>query len=107
MVGYHQFDVPIKIAALYDGLKRFGRYLRTPKGQKFESNHLVFLEIIESFSVPLYAHLSSEPQFLLVLSCFSTVGQPIDLEKLTLTEGKKSVGRRFTFNITRQRYRCS
>lgn len=54
---------------------------------------------MDSFSEPLYQHLASEPRSLLALSRFSTPEKPIDLVKLALEAGKKSVTVDFDFNV--------
>jgi hypothetical protein len=57
------------------------------------------LEIMDSFSTPMHAHLTSEPQSLLALSRFSTPEKPIDLAAIALAQGKKSVTFDFTLNV--------
>ena len=63
----------------------------------FNPNDL--LEIMDSFPEPLHAHLTDQLHSLLSPSRFSTPERPLDLEKLALAAGKKSVGMHFAFNI--------
>jgi hypothetical protein len=64
---------------------------------EFRSQEL--LDILDSFSEPLYSHLSSEIESLLALSRFSTPEKPFDLVKMALEAGKKSVTMDFAFNV--------
>lgn len=57
------------------------------------------LEIMASFSKPLYSHLKSEPQALLALSRFSTPERQFDLTKIAVETGKKSVTLDFALNV--------
>ena len=85
-------------AAFHGGLESFETYLLniTDYESGFQPTRL--LEIMDSFSEPLYTHLASEPQSLLALSRFSTPEQPFDLVKMALEAGKKSVSMDFAFN---------
>lgn len=53
---------------------------------------------MDSFSQPLYTHLVSEPRSLLALSRFSTREKPIDIAKMALEAGKKSITLGFVLN---------
>ena len=54
---------------------------------------------MDSFSEPLYDHLKAEPQSILALARFNTPQRPIDILKMALEAGKKSVTLSFVFNI--------
>jgi hypothetical protein len=78
------------IAAFHSGLEHFKSYLTSLNSQSgFEPTHL--LEIMDSFSEPLYTHLAAEPQALLALSRFSTPERQFDLAQIARETGKKSV----------------
>jgi hypothetical protein len=55
---------------------------------------------MDSFSVPLYSHLVSEPKALVALSRFSTPNEnPFDITLIALEQGKKQVSLGFTLNV--------
>jgi hypothetical protein len=69
------------------------------KNPETEFQPVRFLEIMDSFSEPLYSHLKSEPQALLALSRFSTPENQFDLTKIAVETGKKSVTLDFALNV--------
>ena len=79
-------------------MKRFKEYLLQLKHGKSEFSGQRLLEIMDSFSEPLYAHLESEPQSLLDVEKYSTPGNPIDLAAMALDAGKKSTTPGFVFS---------
>jgi hypothetical protein len=86
------------IAAFHGGMEAFKEYLVNPQNAaKFSAREL--MAIMDSFSKPLYTHLKSEIRSLLALSRFSTPERPIDLAKMALEAGKKSVTKDFVLNV--------
>jgi len=63
-----------------------------------EFSHHMLLQIMDTFSGPLYSHLKSEPQSLVALKKYSTPEKPIDLAAIALEAGKKSITAGFVFN---------
>lgn len=89
--------IKLCLAAFHDGLESFKNYLSgLIDCKEFQAAKL--LEIMDSFREPLYAHLISEPKSLLALSRFSSPEKPIDLLKLAIDTGKKSVTLDFVMN---------
>lgn len=86
-------------AAFHSGLETFKTYLSNVTNHELVFQPAKLLEIMDSFSEPLYTHLASEPQSLLALSRFSTPEKPLDLVKMALEAGKKSVTTDFVLNI--------
>jgi hypothetical protein len=78
-------------------METFKKYLVDP-GRQSDFSPGQLLAIMDSFSKPLYSHLKSEIRSLLALSRFSTPEKPIDLVKMALEAGKKSVTKDFVLN---------
>jgi hypothetical protein len=57
------------------------------------------LEIMDSFSEPLYTHLAAEPQALLALSRFASPDKQFDLVQIEREQGKKAVNLNFALNV--------
>ncbi len=70
--------------------------LKNPQSD-FKATRL--LEIMDSFSEPLYTHLAAEPQALLALSRFASPEKQIDLVKMEAEQGKKVVTLNFALNV--------
>lgn len=83
-------------AAFHDGLERFKSYLQE-KGPSFLSEELI--QIMDSFSEPLYNHLKEEPQIIADLSQYNTPETPIDILAIAAEAGKKQVNIFFLFNV--------
>ncbi|KAM0315205.1 hypothetical protein ACHAO8_004144 [Botrytis cinerea] len=83
-------------AAFHDGLERFKSYLQE-KGPSFLSEELI--QIMDSFSEPLYNHLKEEPQIIADLSQYNTPETPIDILAIAAEAGKKQVNISFLFNV--------
>ncbi len=56
------------------------------------------LEIMDSFSEPLYTHLAAEPLALLALTRFASPENQFDLVKIEQEQGKKAVTLDFALN---------
>ncbi|KAJ8069861.1 hypothetical protein OCU04_000274 [Sclerotinia nivalis] len=80
-------------AAFHDGLERFRSYLKE-KGPDFSSQELI--QIMYSFTEPLYSHLKEEPQ---TISQYNTPETPIDILAIAAEAGKKQVNLSFVFNV--------
>jgi hypothetical protein len=80
-------------------LKSFRDYLIGLSNPQADFNPPRLLEIMDSFSEPLYSHLKAEPQALLALSRFSSPERQFDLTKIALEAGKKSVTFEFALNV--------
>lgn len=80
-------------------MKSFKDYLVGLKTRESDFDPKRFLEIMDSFSAPLYSHLKAEPQALVALSRFSSPEKPIDLEQIARVTGKKSVTLDFALNV--------
>lgn len=89
----------LRTAAFHSGLEALKSYLVTLAGHEFDFSSTKLIEIMDSFSKPLYSHLRSEPDVLLALSRFSTPQKPIDLVEIASTAGKQSLTVGFIFNI--------
>lgn len=90
-------DESSHIAAFHGGMEAFKNYLVTPKREcNFSGKQL--LDIMDSFSKPLYSHLKSEIRSILDLARYSTPERLIDLVKMALEAGKKSVTTDFVLN---------
>ncbi|KAM0129160.1 hypothetical protein ACHAO1_008630 [Botrytis cinerea] len=83
-------------AAFHDGLERFKSYLQE-KGPSFLSEELI--QIMDSFSEPLYNHLKEEPQIIADLSQYNTPETPIDILAIAAEAGKKQLNIFFLFNV--------
>ncbi|KAM0127325.1 hypothetical protein ACHAP3_008893 [Botrytis cinerea] len=83
-------------AAFHDGLERFKSYLQE-KRPSFLSEELI--QIMDSFSEPLYSHLKEEPQIIADLSQYNTPETPIDILAIAAEAGKKQVNISFLFNV--------
>ena len=57
------------------------------------------IAIMDSFSEPLFTHLKAEPPSIVALSRYNTPETPIDIVKMALEAGKKSVTLGFVFNV--------
>jgi hypothetical protein len=57
------------------------------------------INMIDSFSDPLYNHLKEEPDMIVALAQYSTADIPIDIVTLALAGGKEQVSMSFLFNI--------
>jgi hypothetical protein len=80
-------------------LKTFKDYLVELKNSQTDFNPTRLLEIMDSFSEPLYSHLKAEPQALLALSRFSSPERQFDVTKIAAETGKKSVTFDFALNV--------
>jgi hypothetical protein len=76
----------------------FKNYLVGLKGKEREFSSKQLIEIMDSFSQPLYAHLSEELDAIVNLSRFSTTENPIDIVAIALKVGKQAVTRDFALN---------
>ena len=86
------------IAAFHSGLDHFKTYLSSLKSESdFKPIHL--LEIMDSFSEPLYTHLAAEPKALVALARFSNPDRHFDLAEIAKETGKKSVTLDFCLNV--------
>lgn len=85
-------------AAFHDGLDAFKAYLVGLKGKEGEFSFARLIEIMDSFSQPLYTHLSEELDSIVNLSRFSTPDNPIDIVAIALKVGKQAVTRDFALN---------
>lgn len=86
-------------AAFHAGLKSFKDYLVDLKMREAHFDPKRLLEIMDSFSEPLYSHLKAEPQALLALSRFSSPERQFNLEQIARVTGKKSVTLDFALNV--------
>ncbi|KAE8452224.1 hypothetical protein EG329_001691 [Mollisiaceae sp. DMI_Dod_QoI] len=86
-------------AAFHAGLKSFKDYLSDLKTPEVDFKSKRLLEIMDSFSQPLYTHLAAEPQALLALSRFASPDRQFDLVKIEREEGKKMVNLDFALNV--------
>jgi hypothetical protein len=66
------------------------------KRPEFSPEELI--NMIDSFSEPLYNHLKEEPDMIVALAQYSTADNPIDIVALALAAGKEQVSM-FLFNI--------
>src|SRR4051794_17123815 len=78
-------------AAFSEGLDKFRDYLTELTFMEEELDHKRLLDIMDSFSKPLHAHLAAEPEALLALSRFSTPENPFDIALIARETGKKAV----------------
>jgi hypothetical protein len=85
-------------AAFHTDLKTFKDYLSSLKNPASEFSSERLLEIMDSFSEPLYAHLAAEPQALLALSRFASPDRQFDLIQIERDQGKKAVTLDFALN---------
>ena len=85
-------------AAFHGGMDAFKSYLvgLNSKEDQFSSARL--LEIMDSFSEPLYTHLAEEPDAIVNLSHFSTPEKPLDILAIALKVGKQAVTLDFALN---------
>jgi len=81
------------------GLKALKDYLTSIKNPSSDFTPKRLLEIMDSFSQPLYTHLASEPQAILALSSFESPERQFDLVKIEQEEGKKAITLDFAFNV--------
>ena len=79
------------IAIFHDGLERFKSYLIGLSGKESKFSATQLIEIMESFSKPLYDHLAAEPGSIVALRRFASVEKPIDIVALSIETGKKVV----------------
>jgi hypothetical protein len=104
MVEIHQvlrhltYTLTLITAAFHAGLKTLKDYLTSLKNPASDFQPKQLLEIMDSFSEPLYAHLAAEPQALLALSRFATPERQFDLVKIEQEHGKKAVTLDFALN---------
>ena len=89
----------LRAAAFHNGMEVFKNYLLGLANHEADFSHTRLITIMDSFSEPLYSHLRSEPEAIVALSRFSTPQHPIDLAKIALDAGKKSVTVNFVFNF--------
>ena len=85
-------------AAFHAGLKTLKEYLTSLKNPASDFQPKRLLEIMDSFSEPLYTHLAAEPQALLTLSRFASPDRQFDLVKIEQEQGKKVVTLDFALN---------
>ena len=78
-------------AAFHEGLNFFKAYLLDLAGKESEFNANKLIDIMVSFSKPLYDHLAAEPDSIVALRRFSTPENPIDIVALAQETGKKVV----------------
>jgi len=86
-------------AAFHAGLKSFKDYFATLKYPQTHFEPMKLLEIMDTFSEPLYTHLTAEPQALLALSRFASPERQFDLVKIEREQGKKAVNLNFALNV--------
>lgn len=79
-------------------MENFKGYLEQVSRHDAAFSSQKLLEIMDTFSEPLYSHLKSEPQSLLAIKKYSTPEHPIDLAAIALEAGKKSTTAGFVFN---------
>jgi hypothetical protein len=80
-------------------LDAFRDYLSGLKNPEADFKSKRLLDIMDSFSKPLYTHLAAEPQSLLALSRFASPETQFDLLKIEHEEGKKMVNLNFALNV--------
>jgi hypothetical protein len=85
-------------AAFHAGLKSFKDYLTSLKSPASDFKPKKLLEVMDSFSEPLYTHLAAEPQALLALSRFASPERQFDITKIEKEQGKKAVTLDFALN---------
>jgi hypothetical protein len=85
-------------AAFHGGMDAFKSYLVGLKGKEDQFSSTRLLEIMDSFSEPLYTHLSEELDAIVNLSRFSTPEKPIDIVAIALKVGKQTVTLDFALN---------
>jgi hypothetical protein len=85
-------------AAFHAGLKSFKDYLTSLKNPATDFKAKKLLEVMDSFSEPLYTHLAAEPQALLALSRFASPERQFDITKIEKEQGKKAVTLDFALN---------
>ncbi len=73
--------------------------MSTLKNPQSDFKHARLLEILDSFSDPLYTHLAAKPQALLALARFASPEKLIDLVKMEQEQGKKAVTLSFALNV--------
>jgi len=86
-------------AAFHAGLKTFKDYFSGLKSRESDFKSTRLLEIMDSFSEPLYTHLVAEPQALLALSRFASPDRKFDIVKIEQEQGKKAVTLDFALNV--------
>jgi hypothetical protein len=86
-------------AAFHAGLKNFKDYFAILKNAESDFKPTSLLEIMDSFSEPLYTHLAAEPQALLALSRFASPDKQFDLVQIEREQGKKAVNLNFALNV--------
>jgi hypothetical protein len=85
-------------AAFHGGLETFKAYLVGLSGKEGEFSSTRLIEIMDSFSEPLYTHLKEELDAIVNLSRFSTPEKPIDMVAIALKVGKQAVTLDFALN---------
>ncbi len=86
----------MRIATFHEGLEKFKSYLTNITSPDTDFKPTRLLEIMDSFSTPLHAHLVSEPQHILALARF---GKDINLVKIEQDLGKKNMTLDFVLNV--------
>lgn len=79
-------------------MEAFKDYLVGLKGKQEQFSSTRLIEIMDSFSQPLYTHLAEELDAIVNLSRFSTPEKPIDIVAIALRVGKQTVTRDFALN---------
>jgi hypothetical protein len=85
-------------AAFHGGLETFKAYLVGLSGKEGEFSSTRLIEVMASFSEPLYTHLKEELDAIVNLSRFSTPEKPIDIVAIALKVGKQAVTLDFALN---------
>ena len=79
-------------------MDEFKNYLLSLKGKQDTFSGTRLLEIMDSFSTPLYTHLTEELDAIVNLARYSTPEKPIDLVEIALRVGKQTVTLDFALN---------